>query len=442
MIITDNFKYCATTESSLRLNIDNLCPQNSGINKNFNNLFSTDLKQMNFTVLSKRQHKVSGLGIQCSKEIITLNCTMYWYLAKEIQQITETLQLTREDCVQMVYTKRCGDAIMNCENDECSYEQLPKPDYAWNKLLQIKGVKCSIKKIAILATDDTKPIFPNAVQTCYPQQLQCQLRSSIIIWESDIIHSFPYDFVLEDTFITTNSEENKINNGVVIYSDKNQILLNIIDTTVESNISIYKTSEGLFLVDTLILKSNSNINLQNNKDNIQAINQLQLAENDFRLQTLMKLHFRWNIQHCYVMKSLLSICQTLEHHFFKLNDIDGNELIIYSAQGMLYIPHCINVTTIDTINNPIHCYSNIPISFAYNNVTKLAFLHSNRIISDIDTELECENKKQFVKLTTLIRIIKVIGKIVSIEYETENEVLEINFMYNNFENLNYMHYKE
>jgi hypothetical protein len=309
MIITDNFKYCATTESSLRLNIDNLCPQNSGINKNFNNLFSTDLKQMNFTVLSKRQHKVSGLGIQCSKEIITLNCTMYWYLAKEIQQITETLQLTREDCVQMVYTKRCGDAIMNCENDECSYEQLPKPDYAWNKLLQIKGVKCSIKKIAILATDDTKQIFPNAVQTCYPQQLQCQLRRSIIIWESDIIHSFPYDFVLEDTFITTNSEENKINNGIVIYSDKNQILLNIIDTTVESNISIYKTSEGLFLVDTLILKSNSNINIQNNKDNIQAINQLQLAENDFRLQTLMKLHFRWNIQHCYVMKSLLYSAQ-------------------------------------------------------------------------------------------------------------------------------------
>ena len=27
---------------------------------------------MNFTVLSKRQHKVSGLGFQCSKEIITL----------------------------------------------------------------------------------------------------------------------------------------------------------------------------------------------------------------------------------------------------------------------------------------------------------------------------------------------------------------------------------
>jgi hypothetical protein len=82
-------------------------------------------------------------------------------------------------------------------------------------------------------------------------------------------------------------------------------------------------------------------------------------------------------------EKLLSICQTLEHHFFKLNDIEGNELIIYSAQGMLYIPHCINVT-IDTFNNTI--------SFASNNVTKLAFLHSNRIISDIDTELEYENK--------------------------------------------------
>jgi hypothetical protein len=130
MIITDNFKYCATTGSSLRLNIDNLCPQNSGINKHFNNLFSTDLNQMNFTVLSKRQHKVSDLGIQCSKQIITLNCTMYWYLAKEEQQFKETLKLKNEYCAQMVYTKRCGDAIMNCENDECSYDQLQKPDYA------------------------------------------------------------------------------------------------------------------------------------------------------------------------------------------------------------------------------------------------------------------------------------------------------------------------
>jgi hypothetical protein len=45
------------------------------------------------------------------------------------------------------------------------------------------------------------------------------------------------------------------------------------------------------------------INIQNIKDNIQAINQLQLAENDFRLQILMKLHFSWNIQHFYFMKS-------------------------------------------------------------------------------------------------------------------------------------------
>ena len=206
--------------------------------------------------------------------------------------------------------------------------------------------------------------------------------------------------------------------------------------------TIYKTSEGLFLVETLILKNNKNIILQNNKENIQTINQLQLAENDFRLQSLMKLHIRWNIQHCYAMKSLLSICQSLEHHFFKLNDIDGNELIVYSIQGMLYIPHCINITTIDTINNPVHCYTNIQISFAYNNVTKLAFLHSNRIISDFVTEQQCEIKRQLIKLTSLNRIKKAIGKTISIEYETENEVLEKDFMYNNFENLNYMHNKE
>ena len=150
--------------------------------------------------------------------------------------------------------------------------------------------------------------------------------------------------------------------------------------------TLYKTSEGLLLVDTQILKNNNNINILSNNDNIQTINQLQLAENDFKLQTLMKLHFRWNIQHCFVMQSIMSICQTIENHFFKLYDIDGNELIIYSTKGMIYIPHCINLTTIDTIANPKNCYSNIPITFPYNSVTKLAFVHSNRIITDVDVE--------------------------------------------------------
>ena len=60
---------------------------------------------------------------------------MYWYLSKDESELdTQIIQLTREDCVEMAYTKRYGDAMMNCENDECFYEQIPKPDYAWNKL--------------------------------------------------------------------------------------------------------------------------------------------------------------------------------------------------------------------------------------------------------------------------------------------------------------------
>ena len=116
MIINDNFKYCAATESSLRLNMVNLCPQQLQINKNLDNIIPTDLKQINLTILSKRQHKVSALGIQWSKQIITLNCTMYWYLAKEEEPDTQFIQLTREDCVEMTYTKRCGEAMMSCEN--------------------------------------------------------------------------------------------------------------------------------------------------------------------------------------------------------------------------------------------------------------------------------------------------------------------------------------
>ena len=64
------------------------------------------------------------------------------------------------------------------------------------------------------------------------------------------------------------------------------------------------------------------------------------------------------------------------------------------------------------------------------------------IITDVDVELECDNKHQLVKLTTLNRIIREAGKVITIEYETPNEILEINFMYNNFQKINYMHNKE
>ena len=92
MIINDEFKYCATTKSSLRVDLDNLCPSNCKINKTIDHIFPKTLREANFTVLAKRQHKVNGIGNLCSRKIITLNCTMYWYLSKEIFSITSNIQ--------------------------------------------------------------------------------------------------------------------------------------------------------------------------------------------------------------------------------------------------------------------------------------------------------------------------------------------------------------
>ena len=96
-----------------------------------------------------------------------------------------------------------------------------------------------------------------------------------------------------------------------------------------------------------------------NGDNQQVMVQLQLAENDFKLRTLLKIHYRWNLQHCYVMKSILLLNQNFQNHFTKINDIDGNELILYFTQGMVFIPHCITINNIEILNNPKNCYNNI-----------------------------------------------------------------------------------
>ena len=72
-----------------------------------------------------------------------------------------------------------------------------------------------------------------------------------------------------------------------------------VDTTIESNMTIFHTSEGLVAIFTDSFNINKiNLNINNNIDNSQAIVQLQLAENDYHLRSTMKLHFRWNLQHC------------------------------------------------------------------------------------------------------------------------------------------------
>ncbi len=68
MTITDTFKYCAISSSSLRIDIENLCPDPQSHDTNQINKFIRKDRHnfqggTNYTVLARKSQKISGLGV-------------------------------------------------------------------------------------------------------------------------------------------------------------------------------------------------------------------------------------------------------------------------------------------------------------------------------------------------------------------------------------------
>jgi hypothetical protein len=128
-----------------------------------------------------------------------------------------------------------------------------------------------LKPILIISNDISTPLFVgNSPHVCLPIDAQCQLASGIIIWNNDIIHDFNYDFILSALFIVHSDDPVELNEGNLVYSELNQLLLNLQITIWEKEIKIFTTSEGLYVMDTKIFNDNKerlniHININNNK---------------------------------------------------------------------------------------------------------------------------------------------------------------------------------
>ncbi len=84
------------------------------------NIFPSTIRSANLTILSKRQNKISGLGIHCTQEILSLNATWRWYFAYDISDVySNSVHLTKEDCIKMQQTRICASQQMKCINNDC-----------------------------------------------------------------------------------------------------------------------------------------------------------------------------------------------------------------------------------------------------------------------------------------------------------------------------------
>jgi hypothetical protein len=131
---------------------------------------------------------VSGEGYECKKEVIILT-THEDFFGQHTYNINKTIvKLSRDECDNMVLTRRCDQILMQCQDNKCSSIQELNYDYSWRQ---------TIKKVYSLGTiigEDVDSALFNKIE-CIAKKLFCYVFDSIIVWKSNIIHNCTFEYV-------------------------------------------------------------------------------------------------------------------------------------------------------------------------------------------------------------------------------------------------------
>ena len=96
--INDEFNYCEDIGNPVIVDFQSLCKHKS--------IIDTE-KLQELSILSKNKHVVSGEGYECKKEVIILT-THEDFFGQHTYNINKNIvKLSREDCDNMVFTRRC-----------------------------------------------------------------------------------------------------------------------------------------------------------------------------------------------------------------------------------------------------------------------------------------------------------------------------------------------
>ena len=222
------------------------------------------------------------------------------------------MEMTREDCLAMILTKKCGNMPMSCHDSNCYYQSEPKLEYQWLSQREYINYKCEIITRPIVGETEDSVVFPSSItnQACTAKQLYCKTHDSIIIWDQDVIHKCQYEFVQSANF--------QIIDNVMI--DKEQSLLFQLNKRVNNcEMEMNSTTEGLYLTN-----SSKAFLLPKAENQIKIIDDFILAENDLSKQELFnsisRTYRKANQKFCYLYLTYIKMFAKMEDKFMKFQD--------------------------------------------------------------------------------------------------------------------------
>jgi hypothetical protein len=210
------------------------------------------------------------------------------------------------------------------------------------------------------------------------------------------------------------------------------------NVTICYNIQAWKTAEGFYLT-----QNDEALQLQKATDDIKVIDNLILAEMDYHsinlLQTITMLTRQTNEKICQVYKTIINMYKKIDNEFFIFNDFNGNEAVLYTDQGQIFVPNCIQISKIEIIEKTERCYEDFPALIKINNQSIAVFLTNDLILKQTGTLRSCENNKHNLHLPRLKRILSKNGQNTFLEDESKFIHLRFNLQESNLTQINFKH---
>ena len=378
-------KFCTRDERISILDVEGICNFKKEEKIDFPELVNTT---DGIIVLNKLFHEVSGKGYKCQIERIDMNCSRSFFRVDTcIKSEWRVVKLEASDCWNMVRTHQCKiegvdftyDKKMNCDAHGCSLEDYPNEKYNWMDTNYIHGYKCSFYTVSILAENKTSEIFYE--NNCKADEFKCQVDKSILVWNTSVVHSCPYEMV--------DVSRNFTNNGLLLVNYESNIILQPVKKIINCGMNMYLTNEGFYVTlhtNKALLELNK-IQVGINKD---VTDKLLLANIDFNEMDALKWFDFIDIQVCTIYSMILQVYSHLEGEYLKVTNNKGNSAILYTENGIIYTPECIEIRKADFPIETKRCYTELPITFTLNGNSKTGFINNDRIITLIGHEVDCK----------------------------------------------------
>ncbi|CAF0850122.1 unnamed protein product [Brachionus calyciflorus] len=193
-------------------------------------------------MFGKLKQQIFGNGYHCMMKKHVLKTSESFFGSKFESIRTENMELNREECLQMVNTRKCNHNVMDCDGEYCSYSSNPVAEYSWMEETNIISYFCSTSPKLITAQSLDEHLFN---KNCKVSDKFCILHDSVIVWDNTIFHECPLYLIIEENFLITDSKDILLSNT--------SIGLQITGIQTMCKLDVLTTAEGIFVSMKIIV---------------------------------------------------------------------------------------------------------------------------------------------------------------------------------------------